>query len=59
LLQKINVALVGCGYVANSHLKAWRKVKQAQVSAVCDLNEAMARNERRFVPKLLYVIGYY
>jgi predicted dehydrogenase len=53
LLQKINVALVGCGYVANSHLKAWRKVKQAQVSAVCDLNEAMARNERRFVPKLL------
>jgi UDP-N-acetyl-2-amino-2-deoxyglucuronate dehydrogenase len=44
MMQKLNVALVGCGYVANSHLKAWRKVKQAQVSAVCDLNEAMARN---------------
>src|SRR4030067_1990758 len=43
-MNEINVALVGCGYVANSHLKAWRKVHKARVLAVCDLNEAMAKS---------------
>lgn len=41
---KIDVALVGCGFVANDHLDAWKKLHQARVVAVCDLNEIMARN---------------
>ena len=39
----INVATVGCGFVANGHLRAWRKVRQARVVAVCDLNETLVR----------------
>jgi predicted dehydrogenase len=43
-MREINVAIVGCGYVANDHLKAWRKIRQAQVVAVSDLNENLARS---------------
>ena len=42
-MRDINVAVVGCGFVANDHLKAWRKVGKARVVAVCDLNEPSAR----------------
>jgi len=52
-MRGINVALVGCGFVANGHLKAWRKVREARVVAVCDLNETMAKStaERWRIPR--------
>jgi predicted dehydrogenase len=52
-MREINVAIVGCGYVANGHLKAWRKIHQAQVVAVSDLNESFAKStaEAWKVPK--------
>ena len=40
--KEIKVALVGCGQVANDHLKAWRKINQAKAIAVSDLNETLA-----------------
>ena len=43
-MHKINVAVIGCGYVANDHLKAWRKVHSARVVAVSDLNETLAKS---------------
>jgi len=43
-MHDINVAILGCGYVANEHLKAWRKVREAQVVAVSDLNESLAKS---------------
>jgi len=43
-MREINVAVVGCGEVANGHLKAWRKVRSARVVAVSDLNETLARS---------------
>jgi predicted dehydrogenase len=43
-MREINAAIVGCGYVANGHLEAWRKVHQAQVVAVSDLNENLAKS---------------
>jgi predicted dehydrogenase len=43
-MRDINVAIVGCGFVANDHLKAWRKVPQAGIVAVCDLNKTTARS---------------
>ena len=43
-MREINVAIVGCGFVANGHLRAWRKVRQARVVAVCDLNETIAKS---------------
>lgn len=42
-MHKINVAVVGCGYVANGHLKAWRKLQRVNIIAVSDLNEKLAR----------------
>lgn len=43
-MHEIDVAIVGCGFVANDHLRAWRKVSQAQIVAVCDLNETAAKS---------------
>lgn len=42
-MDHINVALVGCGFVANGHLRAWKKIKQAKVVAVCDLDSDLAK----------------
>jgi predicted dehydrogenase len=54
-MRDLNVAIVGCGFVANDHLKAWQKVRQARVAAVCDLSETLARN----TAKLWKVPRYY
>jgi predicted dehydrogenase len=44
VLKKINLAIIGCGSVANSHLKAWKRLHNAEVVAVSDLNETSAKN---------------
>jgi predicted dehydrogenase len=46
-MTKINVAVVGCGYVANDHLKAWRRLREANVVAVSDLNENLAKSKAK------------
>jgi len=46
-MHEINVAVVGCGFVADKHLSSWKKVPQAQVLAVCDLNKERAKNAAR------------
>lgn len=43
MMRKINVSVIGCGRVAESHLKVWRKLKNAQVVAVSDSNEKLAK----------------
>jgi D-apiose dehydrogenase len=35
--------LIGAGYFAANHLHSWREVEGAEIVAVCDLNEARAR----------------
>lgn len=52
-LAKINVAIVGCGYVSKSHFAAWRRIPFAKVVAVCDTNEkAVAKAARDWkIPK--------
>jgi len=42
-MHEISVAIVGCGYVANDHIKAWQKVKEARIVAVSDVNENAAK----------------
>ena len=42
-MDNVRAAVVGCGAVSNDHVKAWRKVKYAEVVAVLDLNESLAR----------------
>jgi len=52
-MHEIDIAIVGCGYVANDHFKAWQKVKGARIVAVSDLNENVAKKaaENWKVPK--------
>ena len=51
-MDQINVVIVGCGYVAEGHLAAWKKVAKAKVVAVCDLNMELAKQtaERWNIP---------
>lgn len=46
-MDKIKLVVVGCGYVAEGHLQAWRKVSGANIFAVIDLNEELARETAR------------
>lgn len=53
-MEKIKVGIVGCGLIAKlRHIPAYRKMKNVEVLAVCDLNEELARNtaEEFKIPK--------
>lgn len=43
-MREVNVAIVGCGFVANWHLKAWKKVREARVVAVCDTDKKASKS---------------
>jgi len=43
----LNLAIVGCGMVANEHLGALRKVKEIKVVALCDKDEETAERMSR------------
>lgn len=42
-MQEIKIGIVGCGLVADEHLKAFKKDLRTQVVAVCDLDDTRAR----------------
>ncbi|MGH8024038.1 MAG: Gfo/Idh/MocA family protein [Limisphaerales bacterium] len=35
MIDRVNVAVVGLGFMGVTHLKAWRKIKRARIVAVC------------------------
>lgn len=42
-MKKIRVAVVGAGQVANTiHLPSWKSIKEAEVTAICDINKEFA-----------------
>jgi predicted dehydrogenase len=43
-LDKIRVGVIGCGWVSNGHIAAWRKVKDAEIVSVCDVFEQSAKS---------------
>jgi predicted dehydrogenase len=43
-MSRMRVGVIGCGWVSNGHIAAWRKVKEADVVSVCDLNEGAAKS---------------
>jgi len=48
MLEKpLRVALLGCGFASEFHLKAWRMVPGAEVVALCDPNPANAQSRAR------------
>lgn len=38
--KKIKVALIGAGNIANTHLSSYKKNKNAEIYAICDINES-------------------
>ena len=52
-MVNINVAVIGCGYVAITHLSAWRRIPYARVVAVCDTNKKAVEKAARVwkIPK--------
>ena len=41
-MNKLDIALVGCGLIANEHVRVWHKMPQTRVVAVCDIDEKIA-----------------
>jgi predicted dehydrogenase len=58
-MDQISLVVVGCGYVAEGHLRAWKKVSKANVVAVCDLNEELAQQtaKRWDIPNYYKTLG--
>jgi predicted dehydrogenase len=42
-MSGIRVGVIGCGWVSNGHIAAWKKTN-AEVVSVCDVNESAARS---------------
>lgn len=38
-MEKIRVALIGCGIIGESHLQTYKSIPEAEVVAICDINE--------------------
>lgn len=38
-MSKVKIALIGAGNIANTHLSAYKKVNDAEIYAICDINE--------------------
>ena len=57
-MVKVRVGIVGCGFVANYHVNAWRGVG-AEVVAVCDVIEEKARGfaRRHDIPLYFTSVG--
>jgi predicted dehydrogenase len=41
--KHVNVALVGCGGVANVHVESYQRIPEANLAAVCDINEKLGK----------------
>ncbi|MEM1558364.1 MAG: Gfo/Idh/MocA family oxidoreductase [Thermoproteota archaeon] len=51
-LKSLRVGIIGCGFIAESHVYAWRN-SGARVVAVCDVNSSLARSraEKWCIPR--------
>jgi predicted dehydrogenase len=41
--MSLHGAVIGCGYFAQNHLHGWKEIEDVEIVAVCDLDEAKAR----------------
>ena len=41
-MSRKKVAVIGCGFFAPNHLHAWNEISEADLVAVCDLDEEKA-----------------
>ena len=42
----MNIAIIGCGNIANAHIPGWQSVAGAQITVLCDPIEASAREKQ-------------
>ncbi len=42
-MEKIRTAVIGCGKVADAHAHSYQNIENAQLTAVCDVDEKRAR----------------
>ena len=38
-MEKVKIAMIGAGGIANAHLASYQKVENAEIYAICDINE--------------------
>ena len=38
-MEKVKIAMIGAGNIANAHLASYAKVENAEIYAACDINE--------------------
>jgi nucleoside-diphosphate-sugar epimerase/predicted dehydrogenase len=57
--DKIHVAILGAGYIADYHIKALRRLPNVEVRAVCDLNQSLAQGlaDRHGIPQIYADLG--
>lgn len=53
--EALKVGIVGCGEIAQEHLKFWSKLDRVSVAAVCDANESRAKR----IAKVWHTPAYY
>ena len=39
-MSKVKIAMIGAGNIANAHITAYKSVENAEVYALCDINES-------------------
>jgi len=43
----MNIGIIGCGHIANAHLKVYENMKNVNIVGVCDLNLELAKDTAR------------
>jgi predicted dehydrogenase len=46
-MEKIRVGIIGAGVISELHLRAYQKINEAEVVALCDINEAVVQSKAK------------
>lgn len=46
-MKKLHIGLIGCGFIAPTHLAAWQKIEDVEVVALCDSSRIRAESLAR------------
>ncbi len=54
-MKHFKVALIGCGFIADTHMLAWNSIKEAKVTCVCDIdNKSAERIAKKYGVERVY-----
>ena len=50
-MAKLRGAVIGCGMIAEYHLRGWQRIPEVEIVALCDPDRSRAEDRRReFAP---------